>query len=335
MKIILDAFGGDYAPLEPLKGAAWAVKELGVEVLAVGDIAKMEACCKENNIDTTGIAFKQADDIFDIHEDPMSIVKKRTNTSLHVAFKALANGEGDAMVSGGSTGAILMGATFIVKRIKGCKRPTLGAVVPGKHPEGFLLIDSGANNEVRPEMLDQFAVMGSVYMEKVMNRVPARVGLLNNGAEETKGPEVQRTAHALMAKNPHLNFVGNIEGREVLNDHMDVLVADGFSGNIALKSVEGAASFMNKMMKDMFMTNLKTKIAALLLKDQLKAFKSKMDYRYYGGGVVMGVNKGVIKAHGASDALAYKNAIRQAKLCAEFDVPGIIAEKLASLGDEE
>ena len=335
MKIILDAFGGDHAPLEPLKGAAWAVKELGVEVLAVGDIAKMEACCKENNIDTTGISFKQADDVFDIHEDPMAIVKKRTNTSLHVAFKALADGEGEAVVSAGSTGAVLMGATFIVKRLKGCKRPALGAVVPGAHPEGFMLIDSGANNEVRPEMLDQFAIMGSTYMEKVMGRVPARVGLLNNGAEETKGPEVQRTAHALMAANPHLNFVGNIEGRDVLNDHVDVLVADGFSGNIALKSVEGCASFMYGMMKDMFMTNLKTKIAALLLKDQLKGFKRKMDYRYYGGGVVMGVTKGVIKAHGASDALAFKNAIRQAKLCAEYDVPGIIAAKLATLEDNE
>ena len=334
MKIIIDAFGGDHAPVEPLKGAADAVRELGVEILAVGDIAKMEACCKENNIDTTGITFKQADDVFDIHEDPMAIVKKRTTTSLHVAFKALAEGEGDALVSGGSTGAILMGATFIVKRIKGCKRPTLGAVVPGKHPEGFMLIDSGANNEVRPEMLEQFGVMGSVYMEKVMGRTPARVGLLNNGAEETKGPETHREAHALMVKNPHINFVGNIEGREVLNDYVDVLVADGFSGNIALKSVEGCASFMNRMMKDMFMTNLKTKIAAVLLKDQLKAFKRKMDYRYYGGGVIMGVNKAVIKAHGASDALAYKNAVRQAKLCAESDVPGIIRDKLVSVEEE-
>ena len=334
MKIILDAFGGDHAPLEPLKGAAWAVKEMGVEILAVGDIAKMEACCKENNIDTTGFTFKQADDIFDIHEDPMDIVKKRTTTSLYVAFKALADGEGDAIVSGGSTGAILMGATFIIKRIKGCKRPALGAVVPGKHPDGFMLIDSGANNEVRPEMLEQFGIMGSVYMEKVMNRTPARVGLLNNGAEETKGPEVQKTAHALMAKNPHINFVGNIEGRDVLYDHVDVLVADGFSGNIALKSVEGAAGFMYGMMKDMFMTNIKTKIAAVLLKDQLRGFKRKMDYRYYGGGVVMGVNKSVIKAHGASDALAYKNAIRQAKLSAEFDVPGIIAAKLASVEEK-
>ncbi|MBR5521679.1 MAG: phosphate acyltransferase PlsX [Oscillospiraceae bacterium] len=333
MKIIIDAFGGDHAPLEPLKGAADAVKELGVEILAVGDIAKMEACCKENNIDTTGIEFKQADEVFDMHEDPMDIVKKRTNTSLHVAFKALAAGEGDAMVSAGSTGALLMGATFIIKRIKGCKRPALGAVVPGKHPDGFMLIDSGANNEVRPEMLEQFGLMGSVYMEKVMGRTPARVGLLNNGAEETKGPEVQKAAHALMAANPNINFVGNIEGREVLNDHVDVLVADGFSGNIALKSVEGAASFMNKMLKDMFKTNAVTMFAAVLLKKYLKEFKSKMDYRYYGGAPVMGVNKGVIKAHGASDALAFKNAIRQAKLYAEYDVSGIIAEKIA--GSEE
>lgn len=334
MKIILDAFGGDHAPLEPLKGAAQAVKELGVEILAVGDIAKMEACCKENNIDTAGISFKQADDVFDIHEDPMAIVKKRTTTSLYVSFKSLVDGEGDAMVSGGSTGAMLMGATFIVKRIKGCKRPALGAVVPGQHPDGFMLIDSGANNEVRPEMLEQFGVMGSVYMEKVMGRVPARVGLLNNGEEETKGPEIQKAAYALLKANPHVNFVGNIEGREVLNDHVDVLVADGFSGNIALKSVEGAASFMNKMLKGMFKTNWKTMLAAVLMKDQLSRFKAKLDYRYYGGAPIMGVTKGVIKAHGASDALAFKNAIRQAKLYAEHDVSGLIAEKLASVEEE-
>ena len=333
MKIILDAFGGDHAPLEPLKGAAWAVKEMGVEILAVGDIAKMEACCKENNIDTTGITFKQADDIFDIHEDPMSIVKKRTNTSLHVAFKALADGEGDAMVSGGSSGAVLMGATFIVKRLKGCKRPALGAVVPGAHPEGFMLIDSGANNEVRPEMLDQFAVMGSVYMEKVMGRTPARVGLLNNGAEETKGPETQREAHALMAKNPHINFVGNIEGRDVLIDHCDVLVADGFSGNIALKTCEGVAGFMTGMLKGMLKKNAKTMIAALLLKNELKEFKAKLDYTEYGGAPILGVTKGVIKAHGSSNAKAFKNAIRQAKTYAENNVSEVIAASLVNEGE--
>ena len=331
MKIILDAFGGDLAPLEPLKGAAQAVKDLGVEILAVGDIAKMEACCKENNIDTTGITFKQADEVFDMHEDPMSIVRQRTNTSLHIAFKALADGEGDAMVSAGSTGAVLMGATLIVKRIKGCKRPALGAVVPGLNPDGFMLIDSGANNEVRPEMLEQFGVMGSVYMEKVMNREPARVGLLNNGAEETKGPDSHREAYALMKENKFINFVGNIEGRDVLLDKCDVLVADGFSGNIGMKCVEGTASFMNKLLKQMFKTNLQTKIAALLLKKHLMRFKAKLDYTEYGGAPVMGVTKGVIKAHGSSNAKAFKNAIRQAKLYAENDVSGLIAAQLSKV----
>ncbi len=335
MRIIIDAFGGDFAPLAPLQGAADAVKELGVEVLAVGDIAKMEACCKENNIDTTGIFFKQADDIFDIHEDPMDIVKKRTNTSLHVAFKALANGEGEAMVSGGSSGALLMGATFIIKRIRGCKRPAMGAVVPCANLGGMLLIDSGANNEVRPEMVAQFGVMGSIYAEKVMGRVPARVGLLNNGAEETKGPQLQQEAHRLMRENKKLNFVGNIEARDVLYDHVDVLVADGFSGNIALKAVEGAAAFMNTMLKDYFKTNLKTKIAALLMKDQLKAFKARMDYSEFGGAPIIGVQKGVIKAHGSSNAKAFKNAIRQAKNYAENDVSGLIARALAENSEEE
>lgn len=334
MKIIVDAFGGDFAPLAPLQGAADAVKEYGVEILAVGDIKKMEACCKENNIDTTGFTFKQADDVFDIHEDPMAVVKKRTNTSLHVALKALADGEGDAVVSAGSTGALLMGATFIVKRIKGCKRPALGAVVPGANPGGFLLIDSGANNDLRPEMMEQFAVMGSIYAEKVMGRTPARVGLLNNGAEETKGPELQRAAYALMKENKNIHFVGNIEGRDVLNDHVDVLVADGFSGNIAMKSVEGAAAFMNTMLKNMFKSSLKTKIAALLMKDRLKAFKAKLDYSEYGGAPIIGVSKGVIKAHGSSNSKAFKNAVRQAKIYAENDVSNLIAAALAE-GDGE
>lgn len=334
MKIIIDAFGGDYAPLEPLKGAAMAVKELGVEIIAVGDTEKMNQCCKENNIDTTNITFKQADDVFDIHEEPMDIVKKRTNTSLYVAFKALADGEGDAMVSAGSTGAILMGSTFIIKRIKGCKRPAIGAVVPGLHPDGFMLIDSGANNEVRPEMLNQFAIMGSVYMEKVMNRTNPRVALLNNGTEETKGPETHRLAHEMMKENEHINFIGNMEGRDVLFDKCDVLVADGFSGNIGMKSIEGAASFMSKMLKQMLKTNVRTMIAALLLKKQLVEFKAKLDYTEYGGAPVMGVRKGVIKAHGSSNAKAFKNAIRQAKLYAEKDVSTLIAQQLANEEEE-
>lgn len=334
MKIIIDAFGGDHAPLAPLQGAAEAIKEYGIEILAVGDIKKMEQVCKENNISTNGMEFLQADSVFGMEEEPMDVVKKRKDTSLHIALKALADGLGDAVVSAGSTGALLMGATFIVKRIKGVKRATLATVMPCENPNGFMLIDCGANSEVRPNMLNQFAVMGSVYMEKVANRKNPRVALLNNGAEETKGTEVHVEAHKLMKANNNINFIGNIEGRYVLNDTADVVVADGFSGNIALKVSEGVASFITKEMKGMFMTNLKTKIAALLIKDQLKQFKAKMDYTEYGGAPILGVSKGVIKAHGSSNAKAFKNAIRQAKIYAENDISQIIANSIVD-GDEE
>jgi len=251
MKIILDAFGGDHAPLAPLQGAELAIKEYGVEIIAVGDVAKMEAVCKENNISTAGMEFLQADDVFDMHEDPMDIVKKRKTTSLHVAMKALADGMGEAVVSAGSTGAMLMGATFIVKRIKGVKRAALGTVMPCKNDRGFMLMDCGANAEVRPEMLNQFAVMGSVYMEKMAGCAKPRVALLNNGAEDTKGTPTHIEAYKLLAANEKINFIGNIEGRYILNDEADVVVADGFSGNIALKTSEGVASFMSGMLKGM------------------------------------------------------------------------------------
>lgn len=334
MRIIIDAFGGDFAPLEPLKGAAQAVKEYQVEVLAVGDIEKMQACCKENNIDTTGIFFKQASDVMGMHDEPMDVVKKRPDTSLHIALKALAQGEGEAVVSAGSTGALLMGATFIVKRVKGCKRPALGTVLPGANPKGFMLMDCGANATVRPEMLNQFAIMASVYMEKVTGRTNPRVALLNNGAEDTKGTQVHIEAYQLMKQNPNINFIGNMEGRDVMFDLADVVVADGFSGNIALKTSEGVATFMNKQLKALFMTNLKTKIAAVLMKEQLKQFKAKLDYTEYGGAPILGISKGVIKAHGSSNAKAFKNAIHQAMIYAQNDVSGLIAQHLAQEEEE-
>lgn len=332
MKIILDAFGGDNAPLAALDGAQQAVKEYGVEIIAVGDIEKMKKVCDENNISTENIEFLQADDVFDMHEDPMDIVKKRKTTSMHVALKALADGMGDAVVSAGSTGALLMGATFIVKRIKGIKRAALGTVMPCENPKGFMLMDCGANSEVRPEMLNQFAVMASVYMEKVAGIENPRVALLNNGAEDTKGTPTHVEAHKLMAANKRINFIGNIEGRYVMNNIADVVVADGFSGNIALKTSEGVASFMNKMLKGMFKKNARTMLAALLLKSELKEFKAKLDYTEYGGAPILGASKGVIKAHGSSNAKAFKNAIRQAKIYAENNISEIIAN---SITDED
>ena len=333
MKIILDAFGGDHAPLEPLKGAELAIKEYGVEIIAVGDIETMKKVCEENSISTNGMEFMQADEVFDIHEDPMDIVKKRKNTSLHIAMKALSDGAGEAVVSAGSTGALLMGATFIVKRIKGVKRAALATVMPCKKQSGFMLIDSGANAEVRPEMLNQFAVMGSVYMEQVAGVKPAKVALLNNGAEETKGTPIHVEANALMRENKSINFIGNIEGRDVMNGEADVIVADGFSGNIALKTCEGVAGFMSGMLKGMLKKNARTMLAAILLKNELKEFKAKLDYTEYGGAPILGVTKGVIKAHGSSNAKAFKNAIRQAKTYAENNVSDVIANSLT--GEEE
>lgn len=334
MKIILDAFGGDFAPLETLKGAAEAVKELGVEIIAVGDIEKMKAVMAQNNILTTGISFKQAADILAVDDDPMDVVKKRKDCSLHVAMQALADGEGDAVVSAGSTGALLVGSTFIVKRIKGVKRPALATVLPCENPSGFMLMDSGANTEVRANMLNQFAVMGSVYMEQVAGIKAPRVGLLNNGAEPSKGTAVHVEAHEIMSKNQEINFVGNIEGRDLMVDKADVVVADGFSGNIALKTSEGVANFMNKHIKELYLTNFKTKIAAFLMKDHMRKFKAKLDYTEYGGSPILGVSKGVIKAHGSSNAKAFKNAIRQAKIYSENDVSSLIAKALEKETEE-
>ncbi|MEG2929248.1 MAG: phosphate acyltransferase PlsX [Oscillospiraceae bacterium] len=334
MKIILDAFGGDFAPLEPLMGAAQAVAELGVEIVAVGDIDKMTAVMEQNSIDKKNITFMQAPGVLSMHDDPMDVVKKRTDTSLHIAMKALAQGEGDALVSAGSTGALLMGATFIVKRSKGVKRPALASVLPSTNPKGFMLIDCGANAEVRPNMLNQFGVMGSVYMDKVAGIKNPRVALLNNGAEESKGTQVHIEAHKLMAQNNAIAFTGNIEGRDIMFDVADVVVADGFSGNIALKTSEGVATFMNKELKELFKTNLKTKIAALLMKAQLKQFKAKLDYTEYGGAPILGVCKGVIKAHGSSNAKAFKNAIRQAACYAENDVSTLIEKALEQEAEE-
>ncbi len=333
MKIIIDAFGGDNAPAAALMGAARAAKEYSLDILAVGDIEKMRKCCRENSIDTERIRFLQADGVFEVERDPMDVVKKRTDTSLHIAMKLLADGKGDRVVSAGSTGAILMGATFLVKRLRGCKRPGIATVMPGAQEGGFLLMDSGANTDVRPEMLRRFGVMGSVYMEKVAGRKDPKVALLNIGAEETKGPRTHVEAYSLLRDEKSINFIGNIEGRDILTGAADVVVSDGFSGNIALKTGEGVVAFMSGALKEMFMTSLRTKLAALLLKDDLKKFKKRFDYKEYGGAPVLGVRGCVIKAHGSSDATAFKNAIRQAKVYVENDVSSLMREALG--GEEE
>ena len=333
MKIIVDMFGGDNAPKEALLGAAAAVKELGVEIIAVGDAEKVRACAAENGVSLDGITLHHAADVLTMHDEPTDVLKKKPDSSMAVGLKMLHAGEGDAFVSAGSTGALLVGATLLVKRLPGIRRPALATVVPGR-PRPYLLCDCGANADCRPEMLVQFAHMGSAYMEKVMGVQDPTVGLINNGTEESKGGQLQLEAYQLLGKSG-VHFIGNVEARELNAGAADVAVCDGFTGNVVLKLTEGVAKMMSGMLKGVFLKNLGGKLAYLLTRSGMHEFKASMDYTEYGGAPILGVSAPVIKAHGSSNAKAFKNAIRQAKLCVENDVVGSIRSALAAEAGKE
>lgn len=326
-KIIVDAFGGDNAPLSVIQGCADAVKEYGVEIVLCGNEQIIKDEAEKNNISLEKISILHTDEVFDMHEDPSEILKSGKNTSMAIGLSALAEGKGDAFVSAGSTGALLVGATFIVKRIKGVKRPAIATAIPA--PDGlFLLLDSGANVECRPEMLYSFGVLGSTYMEKVVGIENPRVGLLNVGVEDTKGDDLRLQTYQLL-KDSDMNFVGNIEAREVPNGACDVLVCDGFSGNVVLKLFEGISKSFFKLLKKTFLSGLKNKIGAALLKKDVYEIKKSLDASEQGGAPLLGVTKPVIKAHGSSDAKAIKNAVRQAFTFAQSNAIDIITDKFA------
>ncbi|MBQ1183121.1 MAG: phosphate acyltransferase PlsX [Clostridia bacterium] len=329
MKIAVDAFGGDNAPLEVIKGAVAAKNEYGVDILLTGNENIIKSVAVENNIDISGVEIAHTEEVFDMHDQPTDIVRSKKNTSLGLALQLVADDKADAFVSAGSTGAVVAGATFIVKRIKGVKRPALGTVLPSRTKK-FILMDCGANAECRPEMLQQFGIMASLYMQNVEGVENPEVGLLNIGTEDTKGTPLQLEAYKLLKESP-VNFVGNVESREMPAGVCDCVIADGFTGNIALKLYEGVAMNLMKMIKGVFTTNLKTKISYLLAKNEMKGLKKFADYGEVGGAPLLGVKKPVIKAHGGSNAKAIKNAIRQAKLCIENDVINKISSDLASV----
>lgn len=327
MKIIIDAMGGDNAPGEIVTGSLAAAEKFGVEILLVGKESEIKPLVPEN---AKGISILNADDVITMEDDPMSVVKVKKESSMAVAMRALRDGEGDALVSAGNSGAILAGGTMIVKRIRGIRRAAFSPVMPTAKGN-TLLIDSGANSECTPEYLQQFGMMGSLYMQAVEGIENPRVGLLNNGSEECKGTQLHKDAYQLLKEAP-INFVGNIEGREVSEGNVDVIVADGFSGNIMLKTYEGVGMFFAAQLKTMFKKNLITKIAALLLSDGIKNLKKKMDYNEVGGAPLLGISKPIIKAHGSSKAKAVTSAIGQA---ISYVNRGVIEKITSSIKGEE
>ena len=331
MKIIVDGFGGDNAPLAVLEGCAAAVKEYGVELIVTGDESIIKKTAAEHQISLDKIEIVHAPDVISMHDDPVSLLKAKSESSMAVAFKLLKEGKGDAFVSGGSTGAIVVGANFIVKRLKGIKRAGLATVIPTING-CYLLMDAGANLDCKPETLQYFGIMGSIYMNKVLGVKNPRVGLINVGTEDTKGGELQKEAYALLQNSP-INFTGNVEARAIPAGEVDVAVADGFTGNIVLKLTEGLGSMFSKKIKGMFTGA--GKLAALMLMSKIKDFKKSMDYTEYGGAPLLGTALPVIKAHGSSNGYAFKNAIRQARDFVAGGVNDAIKEAIAELKAKE
>ena len=310
MKILVDAMSGDFAPIEPLKGAALAAKEYSDhEILLVGDENIISDTAIKNEIDISGLKIIHTSGIITMEDSPLSVVRDKKDSSMGVGFKTLANGEVDAFVSAGNTGALITGATIIVRRIRGINRAAIASILPLSTP--VLLMDSGANLTVSSDNICQFAYMGSKYMEKIYGIDRPKIGLLNNGTEYNKGNALQQESYQILSDSG-LNFVGNVEAKDVPFGVCDVLVTDGFTGNIFLKSIEGMGKFLMGTLKDILTTNLVTKVSTLTMKDKIREMKARFDSSEHGGAPLLGISKPVIKAHGSSDAKAIKNAVRQA-----------------------
>ena len=316
MKIIVDAMGGDNAPLAPVQGAIQAAKEYGVEIVLVGRQEEIEKTLKEHSLTLPeGVTIRHASEVIEMCDDPAKAWRQKKDSSMTVGLTMVKDGEGDAFVCAGSTGALLSGATLVTKRIKGIRRAALAPVIPTGHG-GSVLLDCGANAECPPEYLLQFAYMGSYYAEKFLHRPNPKVALLNIGVEPSKGTSLQTTVYPMLqeaAAEGRINFVGNIEAREAIEGGVDVIVSDGYSGNILIKAMEGTGKVMSGELKKMFKKNLFTKIAAVIVSGGLKELKKLMSSDEIGGTALLGISKPVIKAHGSSNAYAFQNAIRQAR----------------------
>lgn len=326
MKIIIDTIGADKGASEIIKGSISAIKEFDIELLLVGKEEFISEELKKYEYDSDRISILNAEDEIKNTDEPALAIRRKKDSSMVVAFNALKDGLGDGLVSTGSTGALLAGGLFIIKRIKGIDRAALASVFPTVKGQSFL-IDMGANVDCKPEYLKQFAIMGSIYCEEILDIKSPSVGLLNIGHEEGKGDILRKETYELL-KESNLNFIGNYEARDLMTGKCNVMVADGFTGNMILKTTEGIAMSVGGVLKESIMSSFKGKIGALLLKPQLKELKSSLDYREYGGAPLLGISKPVIKAHGSSDYIAFKNAIKQTIVCIEKDIINIIDKKI-------
>ncbi|MGG1398352.1 phosphate acyltransferase PlsX [Bacillus salipaludis] len=320
MKLAIDAMGGDHAPKEIVLGAIKAVQEFSdIHITLVGDESKI----KEYLTGHERISILHTTEVILGTDEPVRAVRRKKDASMVLAAKQVAEGNADACISAGNTGALMAAGLFVVGRIDGIDRPALSPTLPTIGGEGFLLLDVGANADAKPEHLVQYAIMGSIYSEKVRGIAKPRVGLLNIGAEEKKGNELTKASFELLKKT-NINFIGNVEARDLLEGAADVVVTDGFTGNMVLKTIEGTALSMMKMLKSALMSSLTSKLAAAVLKPNLYSLKSKLDYSEYGGAALFGLKAPVIKAHGSSNAQAVFSAIRQTREMAGNDVVGLI-----------
>ena len=337
MKIILDAMGGDHAPEAPVLGALQAVKDFDAQIILMGRGPEILDVLKKNGIEDLpdGVQIAHADEVVDMHDDPADAVRKKKNSSMMLGLRMLAEGEGDAFISAGSTGALLSGATLLVKRVKGVRRAAMGPSIPNKKGGKTVILDCGANAECTPEFLLQFALMGTLYAKKNMGIQSPRIGLLNIGTEDSKGGQLQKDTYALLTKAAEqglMNFVGNVEARAVPLGEVDVVVCDGFSGNVLLKSIEGTAMFMGSLMKHkIFKRSVYSIIGYLFCRRGVNDVMKMMDYREIGGTPFLGIKKPVIKAHGSSDARAFRNAVKQAMEVAESDISAELEQGLAAM----
>ncbi|WP_258296312.1 phosphate acyltransferase PlsX [Paenibacillus peoriae] len=312
MRIAIDAMGGDNAPEATVEGALSAAAEWkDTDITLVGDRERIESVLNGRAL-PTNLSIRHASETIDAQDEPVKAVRRKKDASMVVAGRMVREGEADAMISAGNTGALMTTGLLVVGRMEGIERPALAPMIPTIDDQGILALDLGANMDAKPEHLAQYALMGSLYRQKVHGVTSPRVGLLNVGTEAGKGNELTKLAYPLIEQLP-VNFVGNVESRDVLTGNCDVLVCDGFAGNIMLKSLEGTAGAIFSLLKEQFTKSLKTKLAAALIMPELRILKGKLDYKEHGGAPLLGLSGLVLKSHGSSDGVAVKNAVRQAR----------------------